>query len=125
MRVRFTATADDVVDATIRVYRRVGRRVDGRVREAIEQRASAETPFELEVWLAPEGVHFTQKNSPFLQKWDVVEGIEVDGGDVLFPMRDGGILIVRSRAFGSNEARQRFVELANQFRAGSGARSFK
>ena len=103
----------------MRVYRRVGKRVDGPVREAVEQRARSEAPFEVEVWLAPEGVHFTQKNSRFLQKWDVVEGIEVNAGDVLFPMRDGGILIVRGRAFESNEARQRFVELANQLRAGS------
>ena len=101
----------------------MGKRVDGRVREEVEQRASSEAPFEVEVWLAPEGVHFTQKSSRFLQKWDVVEGIEVDGGDVLFPMRDGAILIVRSRAFESNEARQRFVELANQFRAGAGPRA--
>ena len=123
MRVRFTATSDDVVDVTIRAYRRLGKRVDGPVREAIEQRANAEGPLEVEVWLAPEGVHFTQKSSRFLQKCDVVERIEVDGGDVLFPMRDGAILIVRSRAFESNEARQRFVELANQFRAGSGPRA--
>lgn len=169
MRVQFTATFDELVDATVRVVKRVRRRgqsdrvvgwavttvatglgaafipigrpdwafgmlvagfsgffyaflvfpITRRVRYAVKQSVTSEAPFEVVVELTPDGLSFHQTNSHTVHEWGIVEEIEEDRGDVVFHIRNGQILVVRSRAFESDAARRMFVEKANQLRAAS------
>ena len=80
---------------------------------------SAGTVFEVVVELTPDGLSFDQRNTRAVHAWRIVDEIEEDRGDVVFHVRYGNILIVRRRAFESDEARRMFVEKANQLRAAS------
>lgn len=171
MRVQFTATFDELVDATVRVVKRaqqgaqpgrwlglvvtslgtgaliglmeadpenrliagsiagavagvvyallVLRPIDGRVRAAIKKQVGTEAPFDVVVELTTDGVTIDQMNTRLVHQWSIVEKIEEDRGDVVFHVRYGNILVVRRRAFESDEARRMFVEKANQLRAAS------
>ena len=166
MRVQFTATFDELVDATVRVVRRVRKRgqrdriagwavttlatglgaafipvdrpdwpfglvvaafsslayawlvfpIARRIRYVVKQSVQSEAPFEVVVELRPDGISFHQQNSHTVHEWSIVEEVEEDRGDVVFHVKNGQVLVVRRRAFESDEARRRFVELANRRR---------
>jgi hypothetical protein len=64
------------------------------------------------VELGPNGVWVKQLGNELVVPWDNVEGIEESADSIDFPIRHGGMIIVRKRAFGSVDEETEFMELA-------------
>jgi YcxB-like protein len=65
-----------------------------------------------EVELKPEGVWVRQMNTQIIYEWKIVEAVEEIDDAVAIFARGGGGVVIRNRAFKTDDQRSRFLELA-------------
>jgi hypothetical protein len=85
------------------------------LRKIYKEKLGDEDEFICEVELLPEGLQTSGTNFHSTTEWDAIEDIVPTSDSVDIFGRKGGGCIVRNRAFGSPDERQRFIELAREY----------
>jgi YcxB-like protein len=95
------------------IHKRV---VEARVRKLIREKLDPNEPLECEVELTPAGLWIRQGKTQITHEWGGVESISSLANGIEIITRSGG-LMVRNRAFSSEDERTQFLQLANSFLA--------
>ena len=85
------------------------------LRKFYKEKLRDEDEFTCEVELLPEGMKTSGQNFHCTMEWSTIEDVVPTGDSVDIFERKGGGCIVRNRAFGSPEERQRFIDLAREY----------
>lgn len=85
------------------------------LREFYKEKLGTEDEFNCEVELLPEGLKTSGQNCHSTTEWSTIEDIVPTKDSVDIFGRKGGGCIVRNRAFGSPDERQRFIDLAREY----------
>jgi len=88
-----------------------------RVRAYLREKLGSETPFNVEVELSREGVSANQKTGKVILAWHQIDSIHETTDSIDILPRHGGIIVVRKRAFASNEMMQQFIQEAQSYLA--------
>jgi YcxB-like protein len=86
--------------------------IDGKLREIAAKVMAEPGPHVCEVELRPEGVWARQTNKQIIYEWKIVEAVEEVDDTVTIYAQDGGGVVIRNRAFKTEDQRSRFLELA-------------
>jgi hypothetical protein len=89
--------------------------VEKRLRELHREKLGGSGPFVCEVELTPVGVWVRQLNTQVTHEWESVKEIQETADSVDIITRHGGGVVVRNRAFKSDEERRKFIELAQGY----------
>lgn len=89
--------------------------VQSRTRDYCREFLGKQNSFIVEVELGPEGVQCKQLGVQSTIEWGNIEGVQESHDSVDILLRAGGLIAVRKRAFESREARDEFVQLAEQY----------
>lgn len=95
-----------------RLYQRSAQK---RLRQLAEQYLGGAATVEIQVELAAEGMRVHQRNTDLLFPWADVEQIEQTEAGVEVVSASEGLLVVRRRAFASDEEIEQFLALAQQY----------
>jgi len=82
-----------------------------------EEQLGTDEPVNFQVELTPAGILTEAQDTQINFAWSKVEEIAETDDSIDFFMRNGGIVVVRKRAFGSTDAIRQFLELATSYRA--------
>ena|ERR1051325_35216 len=91
------------------------RRYRKNLRAFYKEKLGDDNDFTCQVELLPEGLRTSGEDHLTLMRWDDIEEIVPGNDSVDIFGRKGGGCIVRNRAFGSTEERQRFIDLAREY----------
>ncbi|MEA2203726.1 MAG: hypothetical protein QOE77_502 [Blastocatellia bacterium] len=102
-----------VAGITILIYPQLERSgLDGRLRRVAAEMMSGPGPYVCEVEIRSEGVWLHQMNKQIIYEWPSVEAIEETSDSVDIVTLDGGGVVIRNRAFASENERMEFTEIA-------------
>jgi YcxB-like protein len=85
---------------------------DSKLQEIAAKVMAEPGPHVCEVELRPDGVWARQMNKQIIYEWKIVEAVEEVDDTVTIYARDGGGVVIRNRAFKTEDQRSRFLELA-------------
>jgi len=85
--------------------------LEGRLRRIAKELMPPPGPYSCEVEIRPAGLWLRQMNKQTIHEWPSLEAVEETSDSVDLFTRDGGGVIVRNRAFASDEERSRFIAL--------------
>ena len=88
--------------------------MESRLRKLFREKLDPKEPLVCEVELTPAGVWVRHAKTQTTYEWECVEAINLSEGDVEIIAKSGGVM-VRSRAFESEDDRQQFLHLANSY----------
>lgn len=92
-------------------YRRTIRR---RLRQLYREQLGTNSTFVVQIELAPDGLYTTQMKTHTMFEWPEVE-VEETADSIDFLIPNGGIVVVRKRAFTSSDEAAKFFEEAKRF----------
>lgn len=88
-----------------------------RLRQLYRERLGGAGPFSCEVEIAPSGITTTQMGASIKRDWSAISAVEDRGDSIEFVTRGAGTLVVRNRAFESQEAWRAFLDTARGYLA--------
>lgn len=91
--------------------------IERRMHAYCEEQLGTDEAVNFQVELKPDGVLTEGQGTQIIFAWPNVEEIAETDDSIDFYMRNGGIVVVRKRAFASTEEMRRFLALAAEFRA--------
>jgi len=91
------------------------RAIEKRLRKLCKEKFGDTNVFTCEVDLTPSGVWTQSINTQTTSEWKMVEEILVTEDSVDIFNRHGGGVVVRNRAFNSEDEKQQFVDLARSY----------
>lgn len=86
--------------------------LDDRLQRVVAEMMPDNGPYICEVEIRSEGVWLRQMNKQIIFEWPSVEAIEDTADSIDIFTRDGGGVVVRNRAFASEDERGQFIEVA-------------
>ena|SRR5882762_2414259 len=89
--------------------------VKRRLRKLCEENLGGDRSFVCEVALEQSGIHTKQNGTQIIYAWENVNEIRETEDSVDIYNENGGLVVVRKRAFSAPSEQQRFIELANLY----------
>ena len=86
-----------------------------KLRQHFVEQFGGEGPFRCEVELAPEGLIVTQAGARTVRQWSSITAVNDTTDSIEFLARGSGSLVVRNRAFKSQEEHHEFLRLARSY----------
>ena len=87
----------------------------GRLRKFFQERFGGEGPYPFEIELTPAALVTTQAGTRSEHAWSTIVEVKDSPDAIDFVARGAGIIVVRNRAFRSDDERREFLELAQKF----------
>ena len=84
-------------------------------REYLKEQLGGEGPIPFSCEVSEEALVIDQGQTHLRYRWDAVERIEETEAGILLRMSQGGLVMVRERAFDSPQQRVEFIRLARQY----------
>lgn len=89
--------------------------VKRRLRKLFQENAGPNNVFICEVEISESGVHTKQNGMEIIYKWENVQEVQETADSVDIYAANGGLVVVRKRAFNGPAEQQHFIELATQY----------
>ena len=86
----------------------------GRLRKFFRERFGGEGPYPFEIELTPAALVTTQAGTRSEHAWSTIVEVKDSPDSIDFDVRGAGIIVVRNRAFRSDDERREFLELARK-----------